>query len=72
MCVFKPPKISVPKATPPAQLQGVQMPKDLTNVNQRGQALRRRRGLWASIMTSPQGVTGAPMTTGGSASVTGA
>lgn len=70
MCVFSAPKVPIPPA--PAQMQATQLPKDLIQGQDNRRALMRRRGLWSSIFTSPQGVAGAPMTTGGSASVTGA
>lgn len=67
MCMFKAPKIKAPP--PPAQMQAMQLPKDVT----RGQGRNRlrRRGMWASIFTTPAGLPGAPMTTGGSGGVTG-
>lgn len=68
MCMFKP---KIPKAVPPAQMQTMQNPKDMTQSGKSGQALRRRRGMWASIFTSPQGVIGAPTVTGGTGGVTG-
>jgi hypothetical protein len=43
--------------------QAVQAPQD--PVDQRTSLnARRRRGFWASIMTSPQGVSGPPSVTG--------
>jgi hypothetical protein len=69
MCMFKAPK--VPKQPPPAQMQAMQAPKDMTQMGKDGRALRRRRGMWASIMTSPQGISGAPNVTGMSGGVTG-
>lgn len=68
MCVFKAPKI--PKTPPAAERQAMQAPKD-TMDPKTGQAIRRRRGLWASIFTSPQGLPSAPVTTGGGSSITG-
>jgi hypothetical protein len=70
MCVFSAPK--VPAQPQPAQMQATQLPKDLVQGKDNRRALMRRRGMWSSIFTSPQGVSGAPMTTGGSASMTGA
>jgi len=70
MCVFKAPKIPTPPE--PAQMQATQLPKDLIQGKDSRRQMMRRRGLWSSIFTSPQGVTGAPTTTGGSGSVTGA
>ena len=68
MCAFKAPKVKAPP--PAAQFQQVQVPKDLTNTSK--SARNRRRGLYAAIMTSPSGIAGAPMTTGGGTGVTGA
>lgn len=68
MCAFKAPKIKAPP--PAAQFQQVQVPKDLTR-NANGMRMRRR-GLWSAIMTGPSGLSAPPMTTGGSAGVTGA
>lgn len=70
MCLFSAPKI--PKTPPPAQMQQMQMPKDMVRNRADGQSRLRRRGMWASIFTSPGGITAAPTTTGGSGSVTGA
>lgn len=70
MCMFKATKVPAP--VPPAQMQQMQNPKDLTQSRDNNRLRLRRRGMFASIMTSPQGVSGAPMTTGGGASVTGA
>jgi hypothetical protein len=69
MCVFKTPKI--PKQPAPAQLQAMQAPKDITQGRDDARARLRRRGLYASIMTSPQGIAGLPTVTGTGASVTG-
>lgn len=70
MCVFSAPKVPIPP--PPAQMQATQLPKDMIQGRDDRRALMRRRGLWSSIFTSPAGVSGAPITTGGSAGVTGA
>lgn len=62
MCLFSAPKIP---ATPPIpERQAVQAPQ--TAIDKRtGLNSRLRRGFWASIMTSPQGVAGgAPRVTG--------
>jgi hypothetical protein len=68
MCAFKAPKI--PKTPPAAERQAMQAPRDA--VDQRtGLAVRRRRGMWASLFTSPQGVVGAPTVTGMSGGMTG-
>lgn len=39
--------------------QAVQTPQDALDLTS-GFNARRRRGLWASIMTSPQGISGGP------------
>lgn len=70
MCMFKAPKI--PKTPPPAQYQTMQTPKDMVNMGRDGRALRRRRGMWASIFTSPQGISTAPSVTGSAGGTTGA
>ncbi len=68
MCM---PKVSVPKTPPAVERQAVQTPQD--PVDQRvGLNARRRRGMWASIMTSPRGVLGAPSVTALGAGATGA
>ena len=69
MCMFKAPKVPAP--VPPAQMQQMQNPKDMLSRNDSRMRLRRR-GMFASIMTSPQGIGTAPTTTGGGASLTGA
>ena len=58
MCVF--PKVPTIPQLP--ERQAVQAPQEpMLN----GKSLsRRRRGFWASIMTSPQGASGAPTVTG--------
>jgi hypothetical protein len=64
MCVFKPPSVKVPAPTPPVERQPVQVPKEMVN-GADGKLLKRfRRGFWASVMTSPQGVSGPPSVTG--------
>ena len=68
MCVFSQPKIKPPP--PPAERQAMQSPKDMMDPKT-GMAIRRRRGLWASIFTGPQGVSGPPTVTGASGGVTG-
>ncbi len=66
MCMFG----GAPKAPPPpAQLQTMQSPKDM--VQDPNKRSLRRRGMWASIMTSPQGIVGAPRVTGGGGGLTG-
>jgi hypothetical protein len=66
MCMFKAPKAP----PPPAQMQSMQTPKDMVSGSDSQRRLRRR-GLFASIFTSPQGITTAPMVTGTGASPTG-
>lgn len=68
MCIGAP---KVQQTPPAAERQAMQLPKDATNPRGDALSLRRRRGLWASIFTSPQGVTGAPNVTGTSGGVTG-
>jgi hypothetical protein len=68
MCIGAPKPPTVP---PTAERQAQQLPKDATMPNDKALAMRRRRGLWASIFTSPQGVTGAPVVTGTSGGITG-
>lgn len=48
---------------PPAARQMEKSPQDLSQGGL-ANSLRQRRGFWATIMTSPQGVTGAPGVTG--------
>lgn len=67
MCMFKTPKI--PKQPPGAERQAMQMPKEMAGRD--GKARRMRRGMWASIFTSPAGITTAPTVTGSSGGVTG-
>jgi hypothetical protein len=73
MCLFRPPSVSVPATPPPAQLQTMQQPKDMTQTRDQSRTRLRRRGMWASIMTSPMGISGRPSVTGGGggAAVTG-
>lgn len=66
MC-FSAPKIPAP--VPPAQFQAMQTPKDLTSPNNKN--LARRRGMWASIMTGPQGIAAPPSVTGTGGGLTG-
>lgn len=65
MCLSGP-KIDAPP--PPAQMQAMQAPKDMTRP---GDTSRRRRGMWASIFTGPQGIVAAPKVTGTSGGLTG-
>lgn len=59
-----------PKAPPPmAERQATQNPQEMLNRSPLN--ARRRRGLWASIFTGPQGVAGAPSVTGTRAMGTG-
>lgn len=67
MCVLpKAPKIP---ATP--ERQAMQVPHDPID-RRTGLNARRRRGLWASIMTGPRGVAGPPSVTGTSGGALGA
>jgi hypothetical protein len=66
MCIGAP---KPPKIPPAAERQAMQLPKEM-DVNKAGN-MRRRRGLWASIFTSPQGIASAPIVTGNSGGVTG-
>jgi hypothetical protein len=68
MCIGAP---KPPKVPPAVERQAMQTPKDASSPNNSATAMRRRRGLWASIFTSPQGVTGAPSVTGTSGGITG-
>ena len=67
MCVF--PK--QPKPPPIVERQAMQTPSDPVN-RRTALGVRRRRGFWASIMTSPQGVAGPPRVTGSSGTTGGA
>lgn len=67
MCMGAP-KIKAPP--PPAQMQRMQAPKDFTDPRNAG-SRTRRRGLWASVLTGPQGIAAAPVTTGTAGGVTG-
>jgi hypothetical protein len=66
MCLSAP-KIKPPP--PPAQMQSMQQPKDMTNAKGNSNMLRRR-GMWASIFTGPQGSHHRDLT-GSGISVTG-
>lgn len=66
MCIL--PK--APKVPVLPERQAVQVPKDPTDART-GLNARRRRGMWASIFTSPQGVTAMPTVTGSGSGVTG-
>ncbi len=68
MCIGAP-KITPPP--PPAQFQAMQAPKDFTDPRTQNKDMIRRRGLWASIFTSPQGAPGAPVVTGSGGGTTG-
>ena len=59
MCVL--PK--APKIPQVPERQAVQAPADPIDTRV-GLNARKRRGMWASIMTSPRGVSGAPSVTG--------
>ena len=67
MCMFKAPK--VPKQPPAAERQAMQVPKEMAQIDARSR--RRRRGMWASIFTSPAGIPSVPTVTGSSGGVTG-
>ena len=67
MCMFKAPKI--PKSPPAAERQAMQLPKEMAGRD--GRARKMRRGMWASVFTSPAGVSGAPTVTGTSGGMTG-
>ena len=69
MCLFSAPKVPTPPA--PAVFQPAQTPKDLTQNGTAAKDAMRRRGLYASIFTGPQGVMAAPMTTGTAGGSTG-
>jgi hypothetical protein len=60
---------SIPPPPPPAQFNPAQAPKDLTP-NSDANTLRRR-GMWASIFTGPQGITSPANVTGSSGGMTG-
>ena len=67
MCVV--PK--APKVPVMPERQAIQVPNDPTATRTSLNA-RMRRGVWASIMTGPQGVSGPPKVTGTGAGVLGA
>lgn len=67
MCIVP----AAPKVPLQAQYQQMQVPQDPVSKNV-ANAANLRRGLWASIMTSPKGVTTAPTVTGTGAGVLGA
>jgi hypothetical protein len=73
MCIFSTPKM--PAAPAPAQMQAMQPVKDFTDPLKQNRDTARRRGLFASIFTGPQGLVSPPTTTasktGGSSSATG-
>jgi len=60
----------MPPVPQPASFQPMQTPKDLTK-GKSTQDMIRRRGLFASIFTSPQGIASSPMTTGTTGGSTG-
>lgn len=67
MCIGLPKAPKVPIAP---ERQAMQQPKDLQGeTSARNQ--RSRRGLWASIFTSPAGLSGPPTVTGTGGSITG-
>lgn len=57
MCLIRAPKIPTP-----AERQAVQVPKD-PHDRRTGLNALRRRGMWASILTGPQGLGAPPVTT---------
>ncbi len=59
MCVLP----RAPKVPPVPERQAVQTPQDPTD-SRAGLNARRRRGMWASIFTSPRGTGAAPSVTG--------
>jgi hypothetical protein len=67
MCIGAP---KVPKTPPAVERQAMQLPKDALDPRN-AKSMRRRRGMFASIFTSPQGVTAAPTVTGAGSSITG-
>jgi hypothetical protein len=69
MCLFSPPDIPDPK--PPAQFQQMQPVADMTSAGSKNPLLRKQRGLYASLFTSPQGVGSRPTVTGTMGGVTG-
>lgn len=68
MCISSP---KVPDPKPPAQFQQMQTPLDLTKNAGRNGLLRKQRGLYAQLFTSPQGIATAPVVTGTSGGMTG-
>lgn len=52
-----------PKVPTIPERQAVQTPVDAVS-NRVGLNAKRRRGMWAAIMTSPRGTAGPPATTG--------
>lgn len=67
MCVL--PK--APKIPPQVERQAMQVPQEWAGSRAGGLNARRRRGLWASIMTSPKGIAGPPTVTGVSSGLMG-
>lgn len=68
MCIGAP---KPPKIPPAAERQPMQVPKDMAQNPNEALSRRRRRGMWASIFTSPAGIRTAPTVTGGTSAVTG-
>lgn len=68
MCIGLPKAPKVPVAP---ERQAEQLPQDMTQSQSNDIYKRRRKGLWASIFTSPAGVSGPPTVTGGTGGVTG-
>lgn len=71
MCMFSAPKVNIPAPVPPAQMQAMQSPKDMMQDQRGGSSQRRRRGLWATVFTGPQGIVGSPAVTGTGGGLTG-
>lgn len=67
MCIFSTPKMPPPPVA--ASFQPTQTPKDLTGKSNTN--AMRKRGLFASIFTGPQGIAALPMTTGTTGGSTG-
>lgn len=69
MCMFSAPKI--PATPPPAQYQQMQNPKDMIQDPRHARGLHSRRGMFASVFTSPIGVSSAPKVTGSTGGLSG-
>jgi hypothetical protein len=60
-----------PKVPPPVQYQPTQTPKDMMQDPRSGASKLHRRGMFASVFTSPQGIAGPPRVTGTAGGATG-